>query len=399
MAERKRAQTLDTATALEILDDHQVSGPLGRLNDVSAGLPKNDLPWDTAGSYEPTDENRLAAIMAEVGQESDDGFVSIWKINEQTRKMEYVDRRSNAEFELNGLPYLAKQFGAGEYELRVYGGNKRLHSRPRVTVSKAAANLAQTVVARDSGGNDLSPLIKVMADGFQQLGQLIVQSRPQAESRTQVLNELMQMKQIFGGDKSAADPMAMLTQVLTLAKQLQPRSDEGGPGLFVDLADRFMPVVMEAMKTQQTAPLAIAAPQALPTAGAAQHAHQPQPGAALSPEQQGAKQMSFQLKMQLGYLCSQAARDADPGPYAAIIADQVPKEVLDSLVNDPNWLDALAKFHEGVRKFPEWFNELHDAVISELTEPDLTATGEPVIQGENSPDEAQNVPGPDNGDS
>lgn len=78
--------------------------------------------------------------------------------------------------------------------------------------------------------------------------------------------------------------------------------------------------------------------------------------------------MSLQLKMQLLYLCTQAARDADPGPYAAIIVDQVPEDVLQPLINDPNWLDQLAKFHSNVRQFPEWFNELREAVIEEMQE-------------------------------
>jgi hypothetical protein len=380
MAERKRAQTLENsgnaATALDVLDDHQVGGPLGKLNTGGeAGLPRNDLPWDTGG-YEQSAEDRIAAILAEVGQGDAQGLVSIWKLNDQTKKLEFVDRRGTDDFEESGLPYLAKAFGAGEYELKIYGPDKRLHSRLRVNIAKVAAAVAANNPV--AGNSDVSALVKVMADGFQQLGQLIAQSRPPVETRAQMLQELVQMKQVFGGESKGADPMAMFTQMLTLAKQLQPRDVSDGPGLFVDLADRFLPVVMEAVKGHQ------AAPGAAPPAIAAPNPNPQQPQRQqLTPEQEGAQKMSFQLRMQLGFLCMQAARDLDPAPYAALIVDQVSPDVLNQLVNDPNWLDALAKFHADVRKHPEWFEELRQLVIEEMRpDEDLPSGTEGAIQAE-----------------
>lgn len=357
--ERQKARTINTDTALETLNDPNRAGaPLGNLSTVETGWPRNELPFD-GNAPEDTEEDRLAAILAEVGQDGTEGLVSIWKVNETSKKLEYVDRRDTSEFEANGLPYLAKQFGAGDYELRIYGSNKKLVARPRVTISKAAAQVHHAMPAHGSG-SDIAGLVAVITEGFQQLGQLIVRAQPQTgASRTEILQELMQMKQIFGGGNNA-NPIEMFTQMAGVFKQMQPR-EPGEGSAFMELVERFSPVIMEAVKNQQALPApAAGAPQ--PAGVQHQQPQQPQ----LTPEQKGAREMSFQLKMQLTYLCAQANRDADPGPYAAIIADQVDREILNGLVNDPDWLSALAKFHNGVNQYPEWFEELRTLVIEEM---------------------------------
>ena len=110
--------------------------------------------------------------------------------------------------------------------------------------------------------------------------------------------------------------------------------------------------------------------------------------------------MSLQLKMQLLYLCTQAARDSDPEPFAAIICNDVPREALDALINDPNWIDALSKFHPAVKQHADWFNELRDAVTDELIErdrPDLPDPENDAISTESENGEANFVPESDDG--
>jgi hypothetical protein len=389
--DRQKARTIDTATALETLNDPNRPGaPLGNLASLETGWPRNDLPFD-GSAVEDTDEDRLASILAEVGQGGGEGFVSIWKVSEQSKKLEYVDRRDTGEFEANGLPYLSKQFGAGDYELRIYGSNKRLVARPRVTISKAAAQAHHGALSHGTGA-DMAGLVAVMSEGFQQLGNLIVKAQSQSQpgnSRTDILNELRTMKEIFGGN-AQSNPVEMFTQLATVFKSMQPR-EPGEGSAFLDLIDRFSPIIMDAVKNQQSLP----APAVLPATVPAASAGNPQPAQAaqsqLTPEQRGAKEMSFQLKMQLTYLCAQANRDSDPGPFAEIIADQIDEQILTGLVNDPNWLEALSKFHPGVKQFPEWFDELRTLVMEAMKPEDLPTEDNDVINARNSPGNSEDV--------
>lgn len=397
MTERRHVQTIGGAeVALSALND---SG--GLLNKPAMTGLKSDLPFDT-GDYPPGEENTLLDLIVQVtgNSETEEGFVSIWKKDERTSKFDYVGKVGARDFsEAGPHDFLADNFGAGEYELRVYDSNKKLFKRPRTTVSKLAEEYSKrkrAQVPAQPGGGEIAQLAKVMQEGFLQLGQMVATrtAPPAPESRTQILQEMLQMKQIFGGGNSS-DPITMFTQMAGLFKSMQPRPDNEG-GMFMDLVDRFTPVIAEAMKNHQAAlpaPGAQPAQIAQPGARPAQPAQQ-RPAQQLTPEQTGAHQMSMQLKIQLGFLCSQAAMKADPGPWAAIIAEQVPREVLTALANDENWLEALAKHNPKVKDFPEWFDELHECVIDELEERGAESNENLREQG-TSDIQAPNLPGGD----
>jgi len=379
--ERKAPQTFSDETALDLLNEKGIVGPLADLRD--------DIPGEESDA-DSQEIDRLRAITSQVsGSDGEQGLISIWKKDEKTLRMVYVGETSPADFLAEGpQSFLAENFGSGEYEIKAYTPDRKLFKRPRATISKLAADFfakkrAAAVPAVNLNGNnsDIAELAKVMASGFMQLGQLIARTQPAPQTRMELLAELGQMKAIFGGGGS--DPIAMFSQLATIFKGMQPRAETGGVGDFIDLADRFMPVIAEAIKGNKAEGVNVPALPA-PSPQPARPATAPT-GPALTPEQQGKNAMSMQLKMQLVYLCGEALRDADPGPYAAIIAEKVPKEVLDALVNDGNWLDSLAKFHFRVKEFPEWFGELRELVMEELAQENLPETGKDATSSENLP--------------
>lgn len=392
MGDRK-VKTIDNAA--EVFATGVRNGPLGDLHTGSAMALRNELPFDASGGYEETEEDKLNALLSEVGASGGNGFVSVWKLNEQNKKWEFVVQRNLVEFESEGLPYLAREFGSGDFELRIYNSMKKIHARPKVTISKAAALNA---TEKTPAGGDTQQLAKVMAEGFQGLATLLSQRpQPAGESRTQFLAEMLQMKQLFQGDggNRNSDPIEMFTKMAGLFKSMQPR-EAGDGNVFMDLLDRFGPTIAE-LVTNAKAPIATITAQpgavALPAQGGAA-ARQPQQN--LTPEQVGAQKMSLQFKMQLMMLCGEAASDSDPAPYAAIIINKVPRDVLVKLVNSDNWLEDLAAFYPNVRNHAEWFDELRTLIVEELdseTQPEnLTGTAEGAIQGANLAQGALHVP-------
>lgn len=394
MGRSRAVKTLNHETEEEL----RSIGPLGPLHTADVAAMRNDLPFDAGGQYEPTEEDRLNSVLSEVGSSGGNGVISIWKLSEQNKEWEFVAKRDVAGFENEGLPFLAREFGPGSYELRIYNSSKKIHARPKVVISKAAALYAQADrVAEPSGGSDITQLGKIMIEGFGKLGELIVSQRaapaPQ-ESRSAFLAEMLQMKQLFAGDARGSDPLDMFSKMLPIFKSMAPGAEPENP--LISVMDRFMPIIGEAYASAKAN--AAAAP-AIPATPSTQPVRQIQAGAPVNaapahpptPEQIGASQMSLALKMQLAYLCSQAKRDSDPAPFAAIIVGDVPREALDKLLNSANWLDELAKFEPKVKQHAEWFEELKEAVEDQLN-PDLTDEPNSDIQAANLRTEATNVP-------
>lgn len=397
MSNRRSVATIETETALAHLNTNGGAGPLGNLNGAPAmtGL-KSDLPFDEGGGYVETENDQLSALLTQVtGSENAQGTVSIWKRDERTSTMQYCGT-SPADDLLSDSPldFLARNFGAGEYELKIYTSDKKLFKRPRATISKLAEEFAKKKIPAStvpSSGGDVGALAQIMKDGFMQLGALIATRAQPVESRSQVIQEIIQMKQIFGGGSSGTDPMQMFAAMAGLFKSMQPRESSDNP--FIELVDRFGPAIAEIMKNasgnqNQTAALAAPGAHAAPAKPIAPN----QPAKpAITPEQRGAAEMSLQLKLQLGLLCTQASMDSDPDPWAAIIVEQVPREALEALLNDSNWLEALARHNDKVKNFPEWFTELRESVLDEMEEKygehskqNLTDSGPDDIQGGNS---------------
>lgn len=347
---------------------------MGRRTRVVNDDPANDgkslatMPDDLREVYSTqtpvvqdfqTEEDEVNAILSEVGGSEGGGNVVIRKLNAQTRKLEWLDRCPIADFTgSGGVAYLAKKWGGGEYELLVYDKFNHIIKRPRVTI---AASVLPEPKADASPQAGVDKLAGVMLEGFKQLAaqqaQLVQQMQRPAETKADWLREIAMMRELFGGNNQS-DPLGTLAKVIPVVRDLMPRG-EGETNMldvFMRLAQEFGPAIKAAV--EKTPALTAFVPPA-------------QPGAvtqSIPPEQHGANQMQLMLKAKLALLCAKAKADADPGPYAAIICEEVSPEVLSNLVNNPDWLGELAKINPGVKLFPQWFAELREAVIEIMTE-------------------------------
>jgi hypothetical protein len=331
-------------------DPLSTSGPPAELRDDLVDLygPKSGA---AIAEEFATEEDELNAVLAEAGGTTGGGSVVVRKLNPQTRKFEWLGKFSAQEFvSVGGVSHLASKYGGAEYELIVYGADNRIVKRPKITIAAAA------VMETKSNTSDIEKLVAVMAEGFKGMQLQIQQAQP-AQTREAFMREMMLMKEFFGGEKQD-NTLDTLAKILPIVKEMQPRDGETNLlDTMIKLAKEFGPSITEAVKKTP----ALAPPG---TAGA-----HPPPN--MTAEQTGASQMQIMLKLQLAKLIAEAEADSDPGPYAAIIVTKVKREILEKLVNDPNYLDELGKIHAGVKLFPKWFEELREAVLEELQpEPD-----------------------------
>ena len=346
-----------------------------RLTAMRDDLPSEwnepaPMPGGMAGSMPMSEEDMLYQSLAEAGGEGAQGFVSVFRIpTESGRKKEWLARKDVPDFLALGAPWLAEQFGPGEYEIMIYTADKQIFKRPRITIGREAAR-AQSA---GGGASDLSRVMDAMNANFARLAEALSRQAPApvapGPSRMDMLNEMMVMKNLFSnpGGNSGGDQMGQLKTMLSLVKEVMPRpegAEASGVDLLMKLADTFAPAIVKAVENMPANLVPAVEPgQAVPGRAAL-------PVSNLTPEQEGARQMSIKLKGQLMYLCSEAKQDSDPAPYAQIIVNNVPEAVLNQFVNSETWLNELGTFHAGVLEHEAWFSELREEVIAILSDPD-----------------------------
>lgn len=158
------------------------------------------------------------------------------------------------------------------------------------------------------------------------------------------------------------DPVEMLVQGITLARELGPRDGE------TNTSD----ILLEALKTFG-GPLANAAAQMKPPGAPGNGALLTGPGdpqAAADAEKE--KQMgvkALMLKGQLAWLIKQAESGKNPELYAELLLDQLGEVVVLDFISKPDALDKLAAVNPGVVGQRLWFEKLRDAILA-LTDSD-----------------------------
>jgi hypothetical protein len=344
-------------------------------------------PAMTAAMIPAEDFSETSAIdnlLAELGGITEDGAkVLVYRANPGNgRKVEaFLYECLPQEFSLTDLQ---QRYGTGDYRIRGYhlkGGRRTLFANQMVSIEAPAAPVSAPAPApAPAPVSDpaalLSPIVSAMAQGFQELGRLIVQSAPKQPSRQEWLQELVMMRQVFGESKPGLDPsqiMALVQQGIEIGKgQTPPEDMEGammletvkqiGP-LLGSLAGK--PSLTPAMPVSGGAPAlphvpSLAAPAAPVVASSAPAAAPFNP----SPEQDMRPLIAYAVNM----LVAQAERGADPALYAEVVADQLPEETINELLARPDWLEMLAGFNPKVREHSAWFLQLADALKTILTE-------------------------------
>lgn len=351
---------------------------------------------------EETPEDRLLSIVAEqIGSgDGDEGSVTIFKFNEE-KKREWVDKMSASDFQSSGIPMIAKRHGGGEYEIYVYGptetGGRKIIARQRVTISKTATPLRET-----ENGSIMTPelqslfemqkrteqMLQTLAGAVMQSRDAVTQPGAQPFSLMQHVQELVALKQLFGGEHAAPamNPVDMFRSMAEVFKEMQP--GDGEPSL-VDtvskFADKFGPLIQQALSAQpQTSgmmPPQMAARPMIP--GAQPNMVKPQPQPQQPPT--GEQNMQFfqhqMMKFYLAQFVDTAASNGDPYPWAAIVVDKVPEETLREWLSKPSLAQELAKIDPRVLQFQTWFNELQAAIKEILETPPDDEESAPELTG------------------
>jgi hypothetical protein len=335
----------------------------------------------TPGEVAEADVRR---VIAELGDNTNESKVQIWKIIKGERYPAYVKTYAPDMFSMERL---ADDCGGGTYDVTVYvpsigvdaeGKEKRLGlkiaAKPRVFVHGPDKEIKRpdppstTAPPAQSQPSDIAQLAGAMLSGFEKMSTAIAASKETRQSNIEMLKELMAIKALFAQDQPrAVDEFERFEKFLSMQDTMRSALDKlpgnaNNSQMLLALGRDFLSMFKKAGNTQ--APAALSAPDAAIVADPAA----PVPDAAPVQEPQGEDGMNLIFKGYVSILVTNARANNDVSKLAQTIYDQAPEDFLEAIFRDDKWLDRLAEYNKDVKLYPLWFErlrvrikEIHDA--------------------------------------
>ena len=291
---------------------------------------------------------------------------------------EYLFTASVADFPI--VDKLRDEYGSGYYRVRIRLGNeiKRiLHykirartglppiAQPRETQQPAPASSSESssiAVALEQQGQLLRTLVERMtqAPAVRQVEPAV---QFNARLDTMVKLRALEPKAAAGGDKA----MDYFLQGIQFGERTGGAGGDGGP--LTVLIQEFMrsgalPEIMrtaEAQKNARQNPPRVVRPRPPAPAIAPASSSAPPPpvdqAAPIAPANAQQAQL-LKLREQVDYLCTRAAIDADTELYADWTIDNIPPEIVEGFLADPNAIALLEQLVPDVARHRAWFQRL-----------------------------------------
>lgn len=345
------------------------------LNDINDDdiIDINDFQ-DISDTENDVNE-QINAAYAEFGDEKDVSvYYKIYANVKNSKKKDWLFDCTKSDFPIMEL--LRDRYGTGTYVARMYVGDAMKRA---FEMNIRSPLFDQNIVKKEE--NNTSDLARAMADGFVQLGELISRNNnPQQinpmELQSNFLAQMVAMKDFLSGDKPES-PLKMLKEVMQIKELIsEPDKESSANDVLLGLLNTFgKPIADMSLKQHQ---LSQQKPKQNPI-------KQKQSVQKARPKNSGVEQM----KMQLMFLCSMAAKGADVETYANMVLDQTSEEKLSDLIefiSQENAVEQMGKIYQPVLQYPDWFKTLGDTILelTEIEEENLTNKPESTIDINNA---------------
>lgn len=306
-------------------------------------------------------------------------------------------------FEL--LDVIQRTWGAGDYRLYcTVKGRKGVLQNQFVSVGDAPGKVGSGQSHATNNSDVLSQVIKMMQENNDRLVAALKPKEDTGEARQKMLQEMLIMKQLFGGETKNAGGMGEIIGLIKGLKEIGvpiglagevAESDAG----FTGIIEKFIPLAT-AIASRPPAPVQQVQrvnrpPQRPAQLGAPQPVQQPQPKQEpkkMSPEEKA-------LHQGISMLVMGAKTQADPGDYAEMVLNNVQEDVLEAMFTDPQAIDNLAKINPEVMTYRAWFEDLGEHIKACLGLPskfaDLYSDAEADNLEENTPTDSVDAPASD----
>jgi hypothetical protein len=343
---------------------------------------------------EQTAVDRIAIALQTAGAD-ERSRIKLYRINPISKKREWCEDYTPAEFEAGGDSLIRRAWGAGDYEVVVYGpiigkGGKPGFGRMAIGYTSIAPAAAGADAPAHGGSSELSRALEAMVQMQQQaqaaqaqFQQSIMQAlaeRPDPSTQMrETLTLMTMMRSAMGLDQQSKSTVGELVGAL---KELRDAKDVLMPERETpDTSDpmSMLPGIIDLVKTAATqrqvqppvtAPIPPLPPIQLPPA-----MQQPLPVSQPLPadpapliDWEALKLMLSprditKLRMLVPELLQRAVDKADPQDTAELIAEAAPDPLLD-LIETDDWLQMLLHVMPPMEAHKEWLMQVREAYMA-----------------------------------
>lgn len=313
---------------------------------------------------EETATDRVATLLQQAaGQERAE--LNVYRIVNGSR--EYCAKYLPEEFEEGTFELLRKNFGAGEYELRLYATHPE--SRKFVVRSSTRVKIAQSQNSNESNAlpNGLSQVLATIASGQQQMLNALVEmkqapQKDQMEEMTKMLSMMTMMREAMGitnqrqEKSSIGEIVSAIKELKGAASELVPEKEKEPDSLM-----SMLPKVLEMVSAGQQAQ-AQAIPMQIPSVQMPQSFEQPVQQNAPDQENDVNFMTMVKLKGYLTSLTNLAAKNETIEIGAKYVYDNLPDDLIE-LMELPNWFELLSGVTPEVKKHEDWLKKVRDSAL------------------------------------
>lgn len=316
------------------------------------------------------DVTALNNVLAELGaDEAGGGFVTVFRetIDSQGKKPdEYLERFQASDFSLDSLK---ERWGHGKYKINVYQDG-RILTRKVITIARNPNAPIPTTAPVSSPSTDLTPILNAIQQSNEKMiaaMMALAQGQQKAPSRTEMLNEMAIMREMFAPSQPQAQQQFNPVELMKLGMEMANGGGGGGDGnnswvnkMLETFGPALVPAITQAVTPRETAPhkSAIALPVSRPDTTTA----------ISNPEENPVNGLIYNY---LNMLTRAAEGKAPVEEYADSILSMIPPSnttELEALLKPDDWREQMRKRTTVVEQYPEWFTGLRNTLLQYIEE-------------------------------
>ena len=328
-------------------------------------------------------ESALEGLLNEFSG-SGDAIVNVYRQIDGANNIAFLFKTTPTEMRGGEImEKLRDAYGSGDYRIHVREKNLIVGNKG---FSIEAPKEAEKVEAKDNT-SDMMAMMMNQANNQQALLLAAVNAFASKEApppppaidpvamQAGMINALVALKGLAVDDKPVGkDPVEMLIQGITLAKELGPKEGETNSNdLVLEGLKAFAPTIVGATQAGMAQMAGNAPPGAPPGAPGAPPQQLPGPPPA-TPENREVFEKQL-MKVQLGFLVRNAMEGRNPELYAELVLDQIGAEKVLEFIGAPDAMDKLIALVPEIETVRPWFDRLR-VCIMELTAPENDAQNE-----------------------
>jgi hypothetical protein len=317
--------------------------------------------------------------------------ITIYRIPDLSnlRILEYIIEMSPQEFmtDFNRLEGLRTMYGGGNYMVHIQdskgklikGGRRQIRIASPTKKSRAFSEPEESHGGYGGFAEAIREIARSQMEGFRIIAEKLAAPVVSPVDPIAMITQLHNLRKDLLPDQKSGGEIEQFTKFLALMNEMQKQANKGGGNhggrTVYDLVETYLPKFFEMVPKFQRLPNPAVAGKSTvnDSANITQKnatAAGPEAAAEIAKRQQEEWDVfKKMLEPMLKELCTAAAANMDVNDVAAQIAPQLPENIW-QLLEQANWIDVLADIYPPCNNVRPWLIKLHGVMLTPIGEPD-----------------------------